>query len=62
MQCNRCHRFMPGTTAYDGACACGGLIEQDEYDFFLATVAQKTDLTLKLRYGILKVLATGKQN
>lgn len=26
-RCNRCHRPMPGTTAYDGACACGGLIE-----------------------------------
>jgi hypothetical protein len=27
MRCNRCHRCMAGTTAYDGACACGGLIE-----------------------------------
>lgn len=27
MRCNRCHRPMLGTTAYDGACACGGLIE-----------------------------------
>ena len=27
MRCNRCHRKMRGTTAYDGACACGGLIE-----------------------------------
>lgn len=27
LRCNRCHRPMPGTTAYDGACACGGLIE-----------------------------------
>ena len=26
-RCNRCHRPMLGTTAYDGACACGGLIE-----------------------------------
>jgi hypothetical protein len=26
-QCNRCHRPMIGMTAYDGACACGGLIE-----------------------------------
>ncbi len=23
----RCHRPMTGTTAYDGACQCGGLIE-----------------------------------
>ena len=27
MRCNRCHRPMAGTTAYDGACECGGLIE-----------------------------------
>jgi len=27
MRCNRCHRAMKGTTAYDGACECGGLIE-----------------------------------
>ncbi len=26
MKCNRCNRSMKGTTAYDGACACGGLI------------------------------------
>lgn len=26
-RCNKCHRDMPGTTAHDGACACGGLIE-----------------------------------
>ena len=25
--CNKCHRPMPGTGAYDGACGCGGLIE-----------------------------------
>jgi hypothetical protein len=27
LRCNRCHRPMKGTTAYDGACECGGLIE-----------------------------------
>ena len=27
LRCGRCHRPMLGTTAYDGACACGGLIE-----------------------------------
>ena len=27
LRCNRCHRPMKGTTGYDGACACGGLIE-----------------------------------
>lgn len=27
MRCNRCYRPMAGTTAYDGACSCGGLIE-----------------------------------
>lgn len=27
MRCNRCYRPMTGTTAYDGACECGGLIE-----------------------------------
>jgi hypothetical protein len=27
-RCNRCHRPMPGTTACDGACSCGGLIEE----------------------------------
>lgn len=27
LRCNRCHRIMRGTTAYDGACSCGGLIE-----------------------------------
>lgn len=26
-RCNRCKRPMKGTTAYDGACECGGLIE-----------------------------------
>jgi len=26
-RCNKCHRPMKGTTAYDGACECGGLIE-----------------------------------
>ena len=29
MRCNRCHRPMKGTTAYDGSCECGGLIEVD---------------------------------
>jgi hypothetical protein len=29
-RCNQCHRPMKGTTAYDGACACGGLIEVDD--------------------------------
>ncbi len=29
MRCNRCYRPMLGTTAYDGACACFGLIEAD---------------------------------
>ena len=28
-RCNKCHRAMNGTTAYDGACWCGGLIEVD---------------------------------
>jgi hypothetical protein len=27
LRCGKCHRPMRGTTAYDGACACGGLIE-----------------------------------
>lgn len=27
MRCNRCYRPMRGSTAYDGACECGGLIE-----------------------------------
>lgn len=27
MRCNQCHRPMAGTTAYDGACECSGLIE-----------------------------------
>ena len=27
MRCDKCHRVMKGTTAYDGACDCGGLIE-----------------------------------
>ena len=27
LRCNRCHRPMRGTTAYDGACECNGLIE-----------------------------------
>jgi hypothetical protein len=27
LECNRCHRSMLGTTAYDGACECGGLIQ-----------------------------------
>jgi hypothetical protein len=26
-RCNKCHKPMKGSTAYDGACACGGLIE-----------------------------------
>ena len=26
-RCNKCHRPMKGSTAYDGACECGGLIE-----------------------------------
>lgn len=30
MRCNRCYRPMKGTTAYDGACECGGLIEAGE--------------------------------
>jgi hypothetical protein len=29
LHCNRCHRPMTGSTAYDGACQCGGLIELD---------------------------------
>lgn len=27
LQCGRCGRPMPGSTPYDGACECGGLIE-----------------------------------
>lgn len=27
MRCNKCHIPMKGSTAYDGACECGGLIE-----------------------------------
>ena len=30
LRCAKCHRPMKGTTAYDGACACGGLIEVGE--------------------------------
>lgn len=26
LMCNRCYRPMKGSTAYDGACECGGLI------------------------------------
>lgn len=26
--CNKCRRTMKGTTAYDGACECGGLITE----------------------------------
>ena len=29
-QCNRCYRAMEGTTACDGACACGGLIQNTD--------------------------------
>jgi hypothetical protein len=29
LRCNRCHRIMKGSTAYDGTCSCGGLIEVD---------------------------------
>lgn len=32
MRCNRCHRPMRGSTAYDGACECGGLIERYDND------------------------------
>ncbi|KKM83819.1 hypothetical protein LCGC14_1305540 [marine sediment metagenome] len=28
--CGKCHRPMAGTTAYDGACKCGGLIADAE--------------------------------
>lgn len=48
MRCNRCHRPMEGTTAYDGACECGGLIEaapnphaQVDYDRVAMTVASR---------------------
>ena len=27
LRCNKCRRVMRGTTAYDGACECGGLVE-----------------------------------
>ena len=27
LECNRCHREMAGSTPYDGACECGGLIQ-----------------------------------
>ena len=30
MRCGKCHRLMVGSTAYDGACECGGLIERCE--------------------------------
>lgn len=33
-QCNRCYRPMKGTTAYDGACSCGGLIQTAELGVF----------------------------
>ncbi len=42
LRCNRCRRHMAGTTAYDGACACGGLIENGptfEYRFKPGTPA-----------------------
>jgi hypothetical protein len=29
MRCNKCHRPMLGTIAYDGDCGCGGLIERN---------------------------------
>lgn len=32
LRCNKCHRPMAGTTAYDGACGCGGLIERAPTD------------------------------
>ena len=28
-RCNKCNRPMKGSTAYDGACECGGLIENE---------------------------------
>lgn len=34
LRCNRCHRSMAGTTACDGACACGGLIEKKDWIFW----------------------------
>lgn len=27
LECNKCHRPMKGSTAWDGACECGGLIQ-----------------------------------
>jgi hypothetical protein len=32
---------MKGSTAYDGACECGGLIEMDDHDRTLADEATK---------------------
>jgi hypothetical protein len=32
-RCNKCHRPMKGTTAYDGACKCGGFIEADPSNY-----------------------------
>jgi len=27
LRCNKCHRAITGTSAHDGVCECGGLIE-----------------------------------
>lgn len=43
MRCNRCHRPMKGTAAYDGACECGGLIERSPDECPYCSFEQDTD-------------------
>lgn len=45
-RCNRCNRLMKGTTAYDGACSCGGLIEAIRFPEFPKDYLDSAELTM----------------
>lgn len=47
-RCNKCHRDMPGTTASDGACACGGLIEAKPEEKLVQVETKPVQAELKL--------------
>jgi len=50
MECDKCGRPMKGSTAYDGACECGGLIkaQKKEHGGVLWNIGRGKDWTQEL--------------
>lgn len=50
MRCNICKRQIAGTTAYDGSCECGGLIEEDKLNQALLDIAKAQFVSVNIIY------------